>query len=58
MLEVITAKDRDGNELSTAQVKADWPQLKAAHEKALKEEPTWQFFGGVLTVNGHDYQVR
>jgi hypothetical protein len=56
-LTIISAKGHDGNTLTTKQIKLDWGKLKEAHEKALTSEPTWQFFGGILTVNGHTYQV-
>lgn len=39
------------------QVKQDHKQLLAAHKKALKEELTWDMFGGMITINGHKYQV-
>jgi len=39
------------------QQKADYKQLLAAHKRAMKEEPTWSWFGGVITINGRKYQV-
>jgi hypothetical protein len=57
MLEVLSARDGEGRELTLVEVRADWTALKAAHERALASEPTWAMFGGVLTVNGHEYQV-
>ncbi len=39
------------------QIKQDYPELLRQHEKALKEELTWDMFGGVITVNGRRYQV-
>jgi len=39
------------------QIKHDYPELLKQHEKALKEELTWDMFGGVITVNGRRYQV-
>ena len=56
-MNVITAKDSNGNELTLDQIKADWAALLVKHEQAKKEDPTWSLFGGVLTVNGHEYQV-
>lgn len=44
--------------LTKEQIEEDMPQLLKAHEKALKEEPTWAFFGGVIILdNGHEYQI-
>ena len=40
------------------QQEEDLPELEKLHAEAMKEEPTWAFFGGVLTVsNGNKYQV-
>ena len=39
------------------QVKQDYRALLAAHKRAMREELTWDMFGGILTVNGHYYQV-
>jgi hypothetical protein len=54
---ILNATDRSGQSLSKQQIEEDMEQLLAAHEAALTSEPTWTFFGGVLTVNGHEYQV-
>lgn len=36
----------------------DQVALEKAHRKAMKEQPTWEFFGGVIRLaNGHKYQV-
>jgi hypothetical protein len=43
--------------LSQAQIEQDLPDLQKEHEEALKESPTWKWFGGILIVNGHEYQV-
>jgi len=39
------------------QVKQDYKALLAAHKRAIREELTWDMFGGILTVNGRRYQV-
>ena len=39
------------------QVKQDYKALLAAHKRAMREELTWDMFGGTLTVNGRWYQV-
>jgi hypothetical protein len=39
------------------QIKQDYEALLAAHKRAMKEELTWDMFGGTITVNGHFYQV-
>ena len=39
------------------QIKQDYEALLAAHKQAMKEELTWDMFGGTITVNGHFYQV-
>jgi len=56
-LVVIDAKDGDGNEVSHEQIARDWPALKAKHDEAMAKDPTWPAFGGVLTVEGREYQV-
>lgn len=39
------------------QVRQDYKALLAAHKRAMREELTWDMFGGTLTVNGRWYQV-
>lgn len=39
------------------QMKQDRTALLSAHKRALKEELTWDMFGGTIRVNGRFYQV-
>ena len=39
------------------QMKQDRRALLAAHKLALKEELTWDVFGGTISLNGRFYQV-
>lgn len=39
------------------QIKKDYKALLAAHKRAMKEELTWDVFGGRITINGRTYQV-
>jgi hypothetical protein len=39
------------------QLEQDTKQLLAAHKRAMKEELTWDVFGGTLNINGRFYQV-
>lgn len=39
------------------QFQQDYPALLKAHKRAMKEELTWDVFGGTITINGHRYQV-
>lgn len=39
------------------QQKKDHKALLEACKRASKTNPTWDFFGGVVTVNGRKYQV-
>jgi hypothetical protein len=39
------------------QMKQDRKALLAAHKRALKEELTWDVFGGTISLNGRFYQV-
>lgn len=39
------------------QMKQDRGALLAAHKRALKEELTWDMFGGTIRLNGRFYQV-
>jgi hypothetical protein len=56
-MRVLTATNSSGQSLTTDQIKADWPKLKEAHDKACQDDPTWSMFGGLLYVNGNRYQV-
>lgn len=40
-----------------AQLERDMPRLLAMHKQALKEDPTWPFFGGILSIGAHRYQI-
>lgn len=39
------------------QMKQDYKALLASHKKALKQELTWDMFGGTISINGRFYQV-
>jgi len=57
-MQVLSAKDKDGNELTLEQIRQEWSLLQTAWNRACKEDPTWSMFGGVLwTVSGNEYQV-
>ena len=43
--------------LSDAIIAKDATALKKKHKAALKKEPTWLAFGGVITIKNHSYQV-
>jgi hypothetical protein len=57
-MKIVSAYDLEAHrELTTEQIQADMPELLKAHKKALNSEPTWNFFGGILTLGEHEYQV-
>lgn len=39
------------------QAEQDYPALLKAHKEALKEELTWDVFGGTIRIDGRFYQV-
>lgn len=39
------------------QLEQDYKQLLKSHKQALKDELTWDMFGGTITINGRFYQV-
>lgn len=43
--------------LTTEQIQADMPELLKEHEECCKELPTWKFFGGMIVLGDHEYQV-
>jgi hypothetical protein len=53
---IISAKDGD-EDVSAEQMEKDRPALLRQHQSALKNDATWEFFGGVLTIEGRTYQV-
>lgn len=42
---------------SEEQTEADLPELRRQHADALDRHPTWAMFGGVITIEGRQYQV-
>jgi len=56
-MKILFAVDRNNEELTAEQIEKDMPQLLQCHQQAFKQDPTWEFFGGTLIVNGHEYQV-
>lgn len=46
-----------GTDQTHEQLVADWPRLLEQHREALRTQPTWAFFGGVITIEGREYQV-
>lgn len=39
------------------QLEQDYERLLASHKRALKEELTWDIFGGTIRIDGRFYQV-
>lgn len=39
------------------QLEQDYKELLRSHKRALKEELTWDVFGGTIRINGRFYQV-
>ena len=57
-MKIIAAWDFVTKEILTDSIiKKDLQYLRKKHIKALKSEPTWSFFGGVLTISNRRYQV-
>jgi len=57
-MKIIAAYHRDTREdLTAEQIKADMPALEKEHTAALASSPTWQFFGGMIVIGEHEYQV-
>lgn len=57
-MKIIAAYHRDTREdLTAEQIQADMPALEQEHTAACKAEPTWQFFGGIIVIGEHEYQV-
>ncbi len=43
--------------VSPEQVEKDLPAIRQQHEEAMKNDPTWPCFGGVINIDGRAYQV-
>ena len=43
--------------LTTEEIKKDWEVLEEKNRRAKKEDPMWEFFGGVITIGDREYQV-
>lgn len=39
------------------QLEKDYERLLTSHERALREELTWDVFGGTIRIDGRFYQV-
>ena len=48
---------QNNSAVSPEQIQKDMPELVRLHEDALKQEPLWEFFGGVITIDSRVYQV-
>lgn len=42
---------------SPEQLKKDMPKLLQAHGDAMRQDAMWGMFGGILTIEGRNYQV-
>ncbi len=49
--------ERFSEPVKEGQIKKDMMILKRMHSKALLEESTWKYFGGILKVGDRQYQV-
>jgi hypothetical protein len=57
-MKIIAAYHKDSRKnLTPEQIQADMPALEKEHKKALAAEATWQFFGGIIVIGEHEYQV-
>jgi len=57
-MKIIAAYNRHNkSDLTQEQIQADMPELVKAHEEELRDNPTWQFFGGIIELKDHEYQV-
>ena len=53
-----TVETDDGHEqLSREQIEADTPEIQRRHEQAMRSDPTWPAFGGIIRIEGRKYQV-
>lgn len=56
-MRIISAKGKDGKDLTAKQITIDMQSLIKEHERAKESDPTWRIFGGVINLNGCQYQV-
>jgi hypothetical protein len=55
---IVAAYNRHTKEnLTEEQIQVDMPELLKEHEAACEESMTWDFFGGVIVLGDHEYQV-
>lgn len=52
-----TKREKITESVSQGQIKKDTLPLTKAYAKACREEPTFQFFGGVIRIGDRHYQV-
>lgn len=47
----------DGERISNEQIRRDTKEIRKEHKKALREDPMWSMFGGLITIQNRVYQV-
>jgi hypothetical protein len=53
-----TVETDDGHQsLDWEQIEEDTPEIERQHEQAMRSDPTWPAFGGVIRIEGRKYQV-
>ncbi len=55
-MQILSAR-QNGQEVSPEQIQEDMPRIEKVHKFALFMDATWEFFGGVVTVEDREYQV-
>lgn len=43
--------------LTPDEIEKDRAELEKRNKEALSESPTWDMFGGIITIGKHKYQV-
>lgn len=55
---VLVSDINTGKQLKQSDItETEMQRLRAAHEKALKSNPTWHFFGGTIDIDNKRIQV-
>jgi hypothetical protein len=56
-MRILDAWESDSKPVNPETVKQDMERLQTEHDKACKQDPMWECFGGIINIDRRRYQV-